>query len=90
MSSNIEFESSHLKYQTYIQRHFTKPRSLAEVKLLGPLFDNDGRGNIISANDVETAESYNNIVVILPTFFFPCNRLQSLFTDMSTIDNNYS
>ena len=55
-SNDIEFKSSHLKHQTHVQRHFTKPGSQAEVKLLGPLFDSDGLGNIISADDPETAE----------------------------------
>lgn len=50
--SDIKFESSHPKYQTDIQQHFTKPESLAKVKLLKPLFNGDSLGNIISADDL--------------------------------------
>ncbi len=69
ISSNIEFNSSHPKYQSLIQRYFTKLGSQAGVKLLGPLFDNKGLGIIISADDSETAEGYNNIAVILLALF---------------------
>ncbi len=47
ISSDIEFASSHPNNLTHVQRHFTKPGSQAEVKLLWPLFDNDGVGEII-------------------------------------------
>ncbi len=90
ISSDIEFDSSHLKHQSQVQRHFTKPGSQAEVKLLGPLFDNDGLDDIISADDPKTAEGYNNIAVILLVLFVPWNCLQSLFADIIATDDNYS
>lgn len=62
---NIKFELSYPKYQTHVQQYFTKAENQAEVKLLGPLFDSDGFGNIISVNDSGITESYNNIAVIL-------------------------
>ncbi len=71
ISSNIEFDSSHLKNQSQVQWHFTKSGSQAEFKLLGPLFDNDGLGDIISADDPKIAEGYNNIAVILLALFVP-------------------
>ncbi len=90
ISSDIEFESSHPKYQTHVQRYFAKPRSQAEVKLLGPLFDNDGLGNIVSVDNLETAVGYTNIPMILLALFVPWDYLQSLFADMGITDNNYS
>ncbi len=90
ISSDIEFDPSHPKHQSQVQRHFTKPGSQAEVKLSGPLFDNDGHGDIISANDPETTEGYNNIAMILLALFMPWDRLQSLFADMDATDDNYS
>ncbi len=89
-SSNIEFEPIHPKYQTHVQRHFTKPGSSAEVKLLGPLFDSDGLDDIILADDPGTAEGYNDIAVILLALFVPWDRLQPLFADIGATDNNYS
>ncbi len=74
-SSKIEFEPSHLKYQTLVQRHVTKPGSPAEVKLLGLLFDSDSLDNIISIDDPGTVESHNNIAVILLALFVPLDRL---------------
>ena len=69
--SGIEFESSHLKYQTHIQQYFMKSGSQAEIKLLELLFDNDGLGNIIHIDDFKTIEGYNNIVTILLALFMP-------------------
>ncbi len=89
-SSDIEFEPSHPKYQTHIQRHFTKLGSPAEVKLLGPLFDSDDLDDIILADDPGTAEGHNDIAVILLVLFIPWDRLQLLFADMGATDDNYS
>lgn len=61
--NNIEFESNYPKYQTYIQQHFTKPKSPVEFKLLKLLFDSNGLGNIILTDDLRTAKSYNNITL---------------------------
>ncbi|MCJ1349552.1 hypothetical protein MMC31_007793 [Peltigera leucophlebia] len=88
-SSDIEFESSHPRHQTHVQRYSTKTGSQADVKLIGPLFDNDGLSNIISADDPRTAEGHNDIVVILLALFVPWNRLHSLFADMGAINDNY-
>ncbi len=74
-SSNIEFEPSHPKYQTHLQRHFTKTMNPAEVKLLGPLFDSDSLDNIISADDSRTVEGHKDIAVILLALFVPWDRL---------------
>ncbi len=71
ISSNIKFDSSHPKYQSQVQQYFSKPRSQADVKLLGPLFDNDGLGNIIFADNPKIIKGYNNIVVILLVLFVP-------------------
>ena len=87
-SIDIEFQSSHPKYHTYVQQHFTKSESYAKVKLLRLLFDNDGFSNIIPVDDPETAEDYNNIAVILLVLFVPQNCLQSLFVDIGAINNN--
>ncbi|MCJ1342680.1 hypothetical protein MMC31_000867 [Peltigera leucophlebia] len=89
-SSDIEFESSHPRHQTHVQRHSTKPGSQADVKLIGPLFDSDGLSNIISADDPGTVEGHNDIVVILLALFVPWNRLHSLFADMGATNDNYS
>ena len=70
-SNNIEFKPSHLRQQTYVQQHFTKPGSQAKIKLLGPLFDSDGLGNIIFADDPRTTEDYNDITIILLALFVP-------------------
>ncbi len=69
--SDMEFEPSHPKCQTRVQRYFTKPRSLAEFKLLGPLFDSNGLGDIILADDPKIAEGYKNIAIILLALFIP-------------------
>ncbi len=45
---------------------------------------------MISADDPETAEGYNDIAVILLALFVPWDRLQSLFADMGATDDNYS
>ncbi len=73
--SNIEFDSNHPKYQSQVQRYFIKLGSQAEVKLLGPLFDNDDLGDIISTDDFETAKGYNDIVMILLALLVPWDRL---------------
>lgn len=70
-SSNIEFQSSHPRYQTYLQKHFIKPESQAKVKLLRPLFHKDGFDNIISADDLGTMKGHNNIAIILLAQFMP-------------------
>ncbi len=75
ISGDIEFASSHLNSLTHVQRHFTKSGSQAEVKLLGPLFDNDGVGKIIPVDGPETPEGLNNIAVILLVLFVPWDRL---------------
>lgn len=71
ISGNIEFASSHLNNLTHVQQHFTKPRNQAEVKLLGPLFNNDGISKIIPADELETSESFNNMAVIFLILFVP-------------------
>lgn len=68
-SSDIEFESSYLIYQTHMQQHWIKPGSQAEVKLLGLLFDNDGLGNIIFADNLRTVKGHNNITIVLLALF---------------------
>ncbi len=88
--SDIKFEPNHPKYQTHVERHFTKPESPAKIKLLGPLFDSDNFDDIISVDDPRTVEGHNNIVIILLTLFVPWDRLQPLFADMGVTDNNYS
>ncbi len=86
---NIEFVSSHPNSLTHVQQHFTKPGSQAEVKLLGPLFDNDGVSEIIPVDGPETPEGFNNIAVILLALFVPWDRLQPLFSEMGATNNNY-
>ena len=73
-----------------MQQHFTNPGSPAEFKLLGPLFDSDALGDIISADDPGTVEGHNDIAVILLALFVPWDRLQPLFADMGATDDNYS
>ncbi len=89
ISGGIDFASSHPNSLTYVQQHFTKPGSQAEVKLLRPLFDNDGGGKIIPVDGSETLEGLNNIAIILLTLFVPWNRLQPLFSEMSATNDNY-
>lgn len=86
---DIEFASSHLNNFTHVQRHFTKPGSQAEVKLLGPLFDYDDVGEIITADRLETPEGLNNIAVIFLALFVPWNRLQPLFSKMRATNDHY-
>ncbi len=89
ISSDIEFVSSHPNSLTHVQRHFTKPRSQAEVKILGPLFDNDGIGEIIPVDRPETPEGLNDIAVILLTLFVPWDCLQPLFSEIGARNDNY-
>ncbi len=58
-----------------MQWHFIKLGSPAIVKLLEPLFDSDGFGDIILADNLGTAEGYNNITEILLAFFVPWDWL---------------
>ncbi len=68
---NIEFASSHPNSLTHVQRHFTKPGSQAEVKLLGLLFDNEGVNKIIPVDGPETPKGLNDIAVIFLALFVP-------------------
>lgn len=68
-SSDIEFKPSHIKHQTHVQRHLTKPRSPVEIKLLRLLFDSDSLRNIILVDDPGTTKGHNNIAVILLALF---------------------
>ena len=70
-SSDIEFNPSHPKYQTHMQQYFTKPGSLAKIKLLGSLFDSGSISNIISTDDPKIAKGHNDIAVILLALFMP-------------------
>lgn len=89
-SSDIEFEFSHPEYQTHVQQHFIKPGSLAEIKLLRPLFNSDGYRDKISADDPRTAKDCNNIAVILLALFVLWDQLQVLFANIGTTNDNYS
>lgn len=62
---------------------------MADVKILGLLFDNDGHEDIISADDPKIAEDDNNIAIISPTLFVPWDCLPPLFMDIAIINNNY-
>ena len=88
-SLSLLYFPSYLKHQTYVQRHFTKPKCQAEVKLLRPLFDSDSLSNIIFADDPGTARGHNDIVITLLVMFVLWNHLHSLFADMGATDNNY-
>lgn len=89
IQGDIEFAPSHRHNLTHVQRHFTKPGSQAEVKLLGQLFNSDGLGETMSIEGPETAEGLNDIAVILLALFVPWDRLQPLFSDMGARDDNY-